>query len=125
MLEGAIELVRRDGLHHEAPIITEVAGQFSGELSQLGGRGPLPPGRAGPEGCTALPFDAAHLRALMIGSAELGEIVMRAFILRRVALIEVRRRRLGPGRPAGHGRARAAARLSRPQRLSLHRARRG
>lgn len=30
----------------------------------------------------------AHLRALMIGSAELGELVMRALILRRVELIE-------------------------------------
>src|SRR5262249_11213447 len=29
-----------------------------------------------------------HLRALVIGSADLGEIVMRAFILRRVALLE-------------------------------------
>ena len=36
----------------------------------------------------ALPFDAAHLRALVIGLAEIGEIVMRALILRRVALIE-------------------------------------
>jgi thioredoxin reductase (NADPH) len=45
-------------------------------------------GRAGSEGCTALPFDAAHIRALMVGSAEVGEIVMRAFILRRVGLIE-------------------------------------
>ena len=34
-----------------------------------------------------MPFDAAHLRALMVGSAEVGEIFMRAFILRRVALI--------------------------------------
>ena len=40
------------------------------------------------DGCTALPFDPAHLRALMIGSAEIGEIVMRALILRRVGLIE-------------------------------------
>jgi thioredoxin reductase (NADPH) len=35
----------------------------------------------------ALPFDA-HLRALVVGSAEVGEIVMRAFILRRVGLID-------------------------------------
>jgi thioredoxin reductase (NADPH) len=45
-------------------------------------------GRAAADGCTALPFDAVHVRALMIGSAELGEIIMRAFILRRVGLIE-------------------------------------
>jgi thioredoxin reductase (NADPH) len=35
-----------------------------------------------------MPFDAAHVRALVIGSAEMGEIIMRAFILRRVALID-------------------------------------
>jgi len=88
VLKGAIELVRRDALHPETPIVTETAGQFSGELAQLSGRATLAAGHAGPEGCTALPFDAAHLRALMVGSAELGEIVMRAFILRRVGLIE-------------------------------------
>lgn len=57
-------------------------------MSQLGGRASLASGRAGAEGCTALPFDAAHVRALMIGSAEIGEIMMRAFFLRRVGLIE-------------------------------------
>jgi|SRR5579862_9053403 len=88
VLKGAIELMRRDALHHEAPIITETVGQFSGELAQLSGRATLAAGHAGPEGCTALPFDAAHLRALLVGSAELGEIVMRALILRRVGLIE-------------------------------------
>ena len=40
----------------------------------------------------------------MIGSAEVGEIVMRAFILRRVGLLAGRRRGLGAGR---HVRARA------------------
>jgi thioredoxin reductase (NADPH) len=88
VLKGSIESVRRDGLKHELPITTLEMGQFSGEVSQLAGRGTLAAGRAGPQGCTALPFDAPHLRALVIGSADLGEIVMRAFILRRVALLE-------------------------------------
>ncbi len=88
VLEGSIEVVRRDGLNHEAPITTHHVGQITGELSQLAGRSSLAAGRAGPEGCTALPFDAAHLRALVVGSAEVGEIVMRAFILRRVGLIQ-------------------------------------
>jgi thioredoxin reductase (NADPH) len=61
---------------------------ISGEVSQLAGRAALATGRAGPEGCKALPFDAAHLRALVVGSAELGEVIMRAFILRRVGLIQ-------------------------------------
>jgi len=42
---------------------------------------------AGPQGCTALGFDPPHLRALIIGHAEIGEIVMRVLILRRVGLI--------------------------------------
>ena len=88
VLEGSIDVIRRDGLDREAPITTHHAGQFSGELSQLAGRASLASGRAGAEGCTAIPFDAAHVRALMVGSAEIGEIMMRAFILRRVGLIE-------------------------------------
>jgi thioredoxin reductase (NADPH) len=88
VLKGSLDVVRGDGLRHEAPIVTHGAGQFSGEISQLAGQETLAAAQAGKEGCTALPFDAAHVRALMIGSAELGEIVMRAFILRRVGLIE-------------------------------------
>jgi thioredoxin reductase (NADPH) len=88
ILQGTIEVVRRDGLGRETPIIVHGAGQFTGEVSQLAGRASLAAGRAGPEGCTAVPFDAAHLRALVIGSADIGETIMRAFILRRVGLIE-------------------------------------
>ncbi len=88
VLKGSIDVMRRDGLNREAAITSYNVGQFSGEVSQLAGRETLASGRAGPEGCTALPFDAAHVRALMIGSAEVGEIMMRAFILRRVGLIE-------------------------------------
>jgi thioredoxin reductase (NADPH) len=88
VLKGSIDVVRRDGLDREAAITSHGVGQFSGEISQLAGRESLASGRAGSEGCTALPFDAAHVRALMIGSADVGEIMMRAFILRRVGLIE-------------------------------------
>jgi thioredoxin reductase (NADPH) len=88
VLKGSIDVVRRDGLNRETAITTHHPGQFSGEVSQLAGRQSLAAGSAGAEGCTALPFDAAHVRALMIGSAEIGEILMRAFILRRVGLLE-------------------------------------
>ena len=88
VLEGAIDVFRRDGLNNEAPITTHGAGQLSGEVNQLAGRASIAAGRAGADGCTALPFDSAHLRALMVGSADVGEIVMRALILRRVGLIE-------------------------------------
>ena len=88
LLKGSIEVIRRDGLQREATITTLGVGQFTGEVSQLAGQGTLALGRTGAEGCTALPFDAAHVRALLIGSAEIGEIMMRAFILRRVGLID-------------------------------------
>jgi thioredoxin reductase (NADPH) len=87
VLDGTMDVTRRDGLNHEAPITTHGAGQFSGEVNQLAGRPSIAGARAGADGCTALPFDPVHLRALMIGSADVGEIVMRALILRRVALI--------------------------------------
>ena len=88
VLEGTIDLVRRDGLGHETAIVVQGPGQFTGEVSQLAGHTSLAAGRAGAKGCVALPFDAAHLRALVIGSADIGETVMRALILRRIGLIE-------------------------------------
>ena len=88
VLKGSMAVVRRDGLNHETAITNLGPGQFSGEVNQLAGAATLASVSAGPEGCTALPFDATHVRALMIGSAEIGEIMMRAFILRRVGLIE-------------------------------------
>lgn len=88
ILDGSIDVVRRDGLSHEAPVTTHGRGQFTGEVNQLAGRPSIAAGTAGDDGCIALPFDPAHLRALMVGSADVGEMVMRALILRRVALIE-------------------------------------
>ncbi|TIO52140.1 MAG: cyclic nucleotide-binding domain-containing protein [Mesorhizobium sp.] len=88
VLDGSIDVLGRDGLDEEAPITTHGAGQFTGEVSQIDGRATIASARAGQNGATALPFDPPHLRALMIGSAEVGEILMRALILRRVRLIE-------------------------------------
>ncbi len=83
ILDGEIKVTRGDGLDRMAPITVHGAGQFTGEVNQLAGRPSIAAGHAGDEGCTALPFDPAHLRALMIGSAEIGEIIMRALILER------------------------------------------
>ena len=41
VLKGSIDALRRDGLDREAAITTHQPGQFSGELSQLGGRASL------------------------------------------------------------------------------------
>lgn len=88
VLDGSIDVLRRDGLDDDAPITTHGTGQFTGEVSQIDGRASIAAARAGKDGATLLPFDPPHLRALMIGSAEVGEIMMRALILRRVGLIE-------------------------------------
>lgn len=88
VLTGSIESGRQGGIGNETLIVVHGPGQMSGEISQLSGRATLASGRAGADGAVALPYDAAHLRALIVGSADVGETIMRAFILRRVALIE-------------------------------------
>jgi thioredoxin reductase (NADPH) len=87
ILDGEVVIRRRDGRGQGGVITTHAAGQITGEIAQLAGQGSLVEARAGKAGCEALAFDATHLRALIIGSAELGEIIMRALILRRMALI--------------------------------------
>jgi thioredoxin reductase (NADPH) len=88
LFEGSAEIIGHDGLDEETLLRRLEAGQFTGELHQLTGRPALASARAGRDGCLALPLDAERLRALIVGSAELGELLMRAFILRRVGLLE-------------------------------------
>ncbi len=85
--------IGRDGLEQETLLHAVEPGQFTGELHQLGDRPALARAVAGAEGCIAQPLDAQRLRALIVGSAEIGETIMRAMILRRVGLLE---RGIGP-----------------------------
>ena len=93
LLEGSAELFGRDGLDQEIALRHIESGQFTGELHQLTDRPTLAGALAGTDGCVALPLNAERLRALIVGSAELGELIMRALILRRVGLLE---RGVGP-----------------------------
>jgi thioredoxin reductase (NADPH) len=61
-------------------------GQFSGEVNMVTGRQSLVEIRAA-EPTTVIEIDRDTLRALIQSDSELGEILMRAFILRRVELI--------------------------------------
>ena len=88
ILEGEADIFRRDGTGNEDLITHHGPGSITGEVSLLAGRASMVEIRAGAEGCEAVSFCPAHLRALIIGSAEIGETIMRAFILRRVALIQ-------------------------------------
>ena len=93
LVSGSAEIFGRDALDQQIGFQTLESGHFTGELHQLTGGPTLAGAAAGPNGCVAIPFDAVRLRALIVGSAELGELIMRAFILRRVGLLE---RGVGP-----------------------------
>src|SRR5438876_1995242 len=85
VIEGAIDIVRPAGEGEEL-IVTDGPGEFSGEVNMLSSRRSLVRARVAADG-TAVVLDRADLRALVQRDSELSEILMRAFILRRVALL--------------------------------------
>jgi thioredoxin reductase (NADPH) len=87
VLSGRIRVTGRDGRGHDLDVIEHEPGSFSGELSQLSRRPSLVDGIAVGETDT-LEIDAEQLHMLLMAEAALGEKIMRAMILRRVALIE-------------------------------------
>jgi len=87
LIKGAVRVVRRDPLGHSAPIVEQGPGEFVAEVGQLSGQPAFVDVHAISE-VEALLIPPENLRALMIEEPELGERIMRALILRRVALIE-------------------------------------
>jgi thioredoxin reductase (NADPH) len=87
ILSGVVALSQRDGLGRVVPISTRGRGQFTGEVAQLSGGYGLADGYA-EEDTDALLISPEQLRALIVAEADLGERIVRALILRRVALIE-------------------------------------
>src|SRR5260221_520131 len=85
ILSGSVEIVR-PGLAGEEPIVVHTPGHFSGEMSNLRGIASVVRARVREEG-EVLAIDGEHLRQIVQTDAELSEIFMRAFILRRVGLI--------------------------------------
>src|SRR6266853_2935793 len=85
ILSGSVEIVR-PGLAGEEPIVVHTPGHFSGEMSTLRGIASVVRARVREEG-EVLAIDGEHLRQIVQTDAELSEIFMRAFILRRVGLI--------------------------------------
>jgi thioredoxin reductase (NADPH) len=85
ILSGSIEIVR-PSLQGEQPVVTLRAGEFTGEMSTLRGVGSLVRARVAEDAeLLAIPDD--QLRTVVQTDARLSELFMRAFILRRVALI--------------------------------------
>ena len=85
LLSGSMEVVQ-PVLGGERLITTHNAGAFTGELSMISGQRCLVLGRVTQAG-EFLETSAEGLRSLISRDAELSEIIMRAFILRRLALI--------------------------------------
>lgn len=85
VLEGSIELASVVN-GQEASLAVHGAGKFTGEVNQLSGRRSLVRCRAH-EPSRLLEISRANLQRLMQNDPELGEVFLRAFILRRVYLI--------------------------------------
>jgi thioredoxin reductase (NADPH) len=88
VLDGELVVTRADAAGDGEVIVVYGPGSFMGELAQLTGRPALARARTRtPAKLVLIPPE--RLRALLVAEAELGERIMRALILRRVALIEM------------------------------------
>src|ERR1700716_1815988 len=87
LIKGSVRVIRRDALGHSAPIVEQGPGEFVAEVGQLS-RQPAFVDVHAIDDVEALLIPSKNLRALMIEEPELGERIMRALILRRVALVE-------------------------------------
>jgi len=86
VLSGSIEVIQV-GMTGESTVVTHTAGSFSGEMSTLRGISTVVRMRVGSDG-EALQIDEDCLRTIVQTDSELGELFLRAFILRRVGLIQ-------------------------------------
>ncbi len=85
VVSGALEIVR-SGAAGDEVVTVHGAGEFTGEVDMLTGRPSLVRARAR-EDTELLELEREKLRSLVQTDAELSEIFMRAFILRRLGLI--------------------------------------
>jgi len=85
VVSGQIQILRPSGAT-ETLIVTHGPGQFLGEGNMITGRRSLAQARVSEAG-EVIELDREHLLALVQTDAELSEILMRAFILRRSELI--------------------------------------
>jgi thioredoxin reductase (NADPH) len=85
LLSGRMEIVQPD-LNGERPIAGHGPGEFTGEITMISGQRCLVRGRVTEPG-EFIQLTGESLRSLVAKDAELSEIFMRAFILRRLELI--------------------------------------
>jgi len=82
---GEVEIIRPCGAR-ETLVTVQGSGEFTGEVNMLSGRRSLVRARA-IKPCKVIELDHQQMLALVQTDAELSDILMRAFILRRVELI--------------------------------------
>ncbi|MEI6001064.1 FAD-dependent oxidoreductase [Paraburkholderia bengalensis] len=87
ILSGLVRVSRRDALGRVHRVVEQHAGHFLGEIAQLFGHPCLGDGEA-IQDTEGIVIASASLRSLLVMEAEIGEKIMRALIIRRVALIE-------------------------------------
>lgn len=85
LLSASMEIIQPD-IAGDKLITTHLPGSFTGELSMISGQRCLVLGRITDAG-EVLELSALGLRSLIAKDAELSELIMRAFILRRLVLI--------------------------------------
>jgi thioredoxin reductase (NADPH) len=86
VLSGALEVLRPD-IAGDQLLTVHAAGQFAGEISSLRGAGGFVRVRVRDD-AEVISLDHEGLLRLMQGDSELSELFMRAFILRRLGLLQ-------------------------------------
>jgi thioredoxin reductase (NADPH) len=87
ILKGEVAVTQQGVLGPAEAIVTHGPGSFMGELAQLADRPALVDAHA-TKPVDALIISSRRLRDVLVAEAEVGERIMRAFILRRVGLLE-------------------------------------
>ena len=89
VLSGALDIIPpcpKQAQAQPQALVTHVAGSFTGEFAMISGQRSMMRGQVKEDG-EFLEISGADFRAFASKDAELGDIFMRAFILRRMALV--------------------------------------
>jgi thioredoxin reductase (NADPH) len=86
VVSGELEVVRPSGCTVKTLITIHGSGEFTGEVNMLSGRRSIVRIRA-TKPSKVIQLDRQNMMSLLQSDSELGEIIMRAFILRRVEMV--------------------------------------
>lgn len=85
VLSGAVEILESSSGHPRTVVVHD-AGQFSGDVDMLTGRVALVTARAAADG-EVLALSPSTLRDAVDGDPELGDVIIKAFLMRRALLL--------------------------------------